>query len=77
VHGHRRDRHQVVFKPFKGEIITGKVRTSTVDGLYVSLGFFEDVFIPAADLQAPSTFVHKEGLWMWSYETEGTEEGGT
>jgi len=59
-----------VFKPFKGEIITGKVRSSTVDGLYVSLGFFEDVFIPASELQTPSTFVHKENLWMWSYVTE-------
>src|SRR5690606_19378650 len=61
---------KVVFKPFKGEIITGKVRSSTVDGLYVSLGFFEDVFIPASELQTPSTFVHKENLWMWSYVTE-------
>ncbi|KAL6054120.1 DNA-directed RNA polymerase III subunit RPC8 [Balamuthia mandrillaris] len=64
----------VVFRPFRGEVIVGKLRHSTPDGitglfvlfffllqqsvyfcfLAVSLGFFEDVFIPKEELQEPS-----------------------
>jgi len=69
---------QIAFKPFRGEIITGKVRACSEDGIYVSLGFFEDVFIPATELQVPSTFQTSEQLWVWTYESEsedGTVEG--
>jgi DNA-directed RNA polymerase III subunit RPC8 len=59
----------VVFKPFKGEIMIGKVRSCTEHGVYASLGFFEDVFIPASELQQPSTFARDEALWKWAYSS--------
>lgn len=40
----------------------------------MSLGFFEDVFIPATELQVPSTFQTSEQLWVWTYESE-SEDG--
>jgi DNA-directed RNA polymerase III subunit RPC8 len=37
----------IVFRPFIGELITGTVSRCTRDGVYVSLGFFNDVFVPS------------------------------
>lgn len=54
-------------------MITGKVRDCTVDGIYVSLGFFEDVIIPASELQNPSYF--QQDLWVWKYSE--FEEAGS
>lgn len=62
-----------MFKPFRGEIITGKVRACTEDGVHVSLGFFEDVFIPHTELQEPSEF--QQGLWVWRYSESADEAG--
>ena len=36
----------------------------------VSLGFFDDIFIPQEYLQQKSKFVDAEQLWVWEYETE-------
>eukprot|EP01135_Chromosphaera_perkinsii_P007911 Nk52_evm1s1055 gene=Nk52_evmTU1s1055 len=44
----------VVFRPFIGEVLVGKVKSSTREGVQVSLGFFEDIFIAAEFLQSPS-----------------------
>eukprot|EP00568_Trieres_chinensis_P016392 CAMPEP_0183321686 /NCGR_PEP_ID=MMETSP0160_2-20130417/69510_1 /TAXON_ID=2839 ORGANISM="Odontella Sinensis, Strain Grunow 1884" /NCGR_SAMPLE_ID=MMETSP0160_2 /ASSEMBLY_ACC=CAM_ASM_000250 /LENGTH=118 /DNA_ID=CAMNT_0025488671 /DNA_START=204 /DNA_END=557 /DNA_ORIENTATION=+ len=37
----------VVFRPFVEEVLLGTVSESTEEGVRVSLGFFEDVFVPA------------------------------
>ena len=37
----------IVFRPFKGEILIGKVRSCSQDGLRVSVDFFDDIFIPS------------------------------
>ncbi len=40
-----------VFKPFKGEILVGKVKDgSKAQGIKVTLGFFDDIVIPPAFL---------------------------
>ncbi|KAJ8319107.1 hypothetical protein KUTeg_004198, partial [Tegillarca granosa] len=37
----------------------------------VSMGFFDDITIPADSLQHPSRFSDdKEQLWLWEYETD-------
>lgn len=36
----------VVFRPFIGELLTGQVLLCTNDGVRVTLGFYEDIFIP-------------------------------
>ncbi|XP_076460245.1 DNA-directed RNA polymerase III subunit RPC8-like isoform X2 [Babylonia areolata] len=60
----------VVFRPFVDEILTGKVKSSTKEGIHVSMGFFDDIFIPAEALIFPSKFNEKEQLWAWEYQTD-------
>lgn len=36
----------IVMRPFIGELLTGNVLLCTNDGVRVTLGFFEDIFIP-------------------------------
>eukprot|EP00879_Flechtneria_rotunda_P013900 GHRR01014517.1.p1 GENE.GHRR01014517.1~~GHRR01014517.1.p1 ORF type:complete len:222 (+),score=66.67 GHRR01014517.1:207-872(+) len=58
----------IVFRPFVGEVLVGKLLKSTKDGLRVSLGFFSDVVVPDYALQTPSYFDEAEGVWVWKYE---------
>ena len=37
-------------------------------GLWVSLTFFDDVFVPAHSLQSPSVFNEEEKLWLWEFD---------
>ncbi|XP_014670609.1 PREDICTED: DNA-directed RNA polymerase III subunit RPC8-like [Priapulus caudatus] len=46
----------VVFRPFMDEVVVGKIRSSSKEGVYVSLGFFDDILIPSDSLQHPSRF---------------------
>ncbi|PVD38233.1 hypothetical protein C0Q70_00844 [Pomacea canaliculata] len=59
----------VVFRPFIDEVLIGKVKRCSREGVYVSMGFFDDVFIPADALQHPSKFNEQEQLWAWEYDT--------
>lgn len=45
----------LVFRPFVGEILSGKVSSCTKDGIKVSLDFFENASVPKDLLQSPST----------------------
>ncbi|KAI6839746.1 hypothetical protein KC333_g4541 [Hortaea werneckii] len=71
------DFRMIVFRPFKGEIIRGTITNSTVNGIFISMDFFEDVIIPP-----PFLFEGTE----WGKDDQGTEafiwrtddgEGGT
>ncbi|KAL3685631.1 hypothetical protein R1sor_003653 [Riccia sorocarpa] len=57
----------VMFRPFIGEVITGKLKRCDKTGLYVSLQFFEDIHIPEHLLQQPSVFDEDEKLWIWNF----------
>ncbi|XP_025416823.1 DNA-directed RNA polymerase III subunit RPC8 [Sipha flava] len=61
----------VVFRPFVEEILIGKVKSSSSDGAVLSTGFFEDIFIPAANMQNPSRFDVKDKVWVWEYDNCG------
>ncbi|CAN0499826.1 unnamed protein product, partial [Ectocarpus sp. 8 AP-2014] len=63
----------LVFRPFVGEILTGKVSSCTKQGIKVSLDFFENASIPKDLLQSPSVFAR--GEWMWSYPDPDAEDG--
>eukprot|EP00596_Hydrurales_sp_CCMP1899_P005851 CAMPEP_0119046812 /NCGR_PEP_ID=MMETSP1177-20130426/49064_1 /TAXON_ID=2985 /ORGANISM="Ochromonas sp, Strain CCMP1899" /LENGTH=224 /DNA_ID=CAMNT_0007020491 /DNA_START=39 /DNA_END=710 /DNA_ORIENTATION=- len=72
---HQRVRFRlVVFRPFAGEILTGRISSSKKDGILVSLEFFDDVFIPSYLLQAPSEYKAESSLWVWKYGEESDEE---
>ncbi|XP_063235762.1 DNA-directed RNA polymerase III subunit RPC8 isoform X2 [Bacillus rossius redtenbacheri] len=61
----------VVFRPFMEEVIIGKIRSCSREGVHVTLGFFDDVIIPPAALQHPSRFDETEQVWVWEYDTGG------
>lgn len=60
----------VVYRPFVDEILVGKTKSCCKEGVYVSMGFFDDILIPADAMQHPSRFDDKEQLWAWEYETD-------
>ncbi|XP_035696030.1 DNA-directed RNA polymerase III subunit RPC8-like [Branchiostoma floridae] len=65
----------VVFRPFMDEILQGRIRSCSREGVHVSLGFFDDILIPPDALQQPSKFDESEQVWVWEYETEeGTHD---
>lgn len=35
----------IIFRPEIGSLITGKIKSCTRDGIFVTLGFFDDIFI--------------------------------
>jgi DNA-directed RNA polymerase III subunit RPC8 len=58
----------MIMRPFVGEVLVGRIRSCTEEGVCVSLHFFDDVFIPARCLQASSRFNTEERLWVWHYD---------
>lgn len=59
----------IVFRPFLEEIIIGKIRSCSQEGVHVTLGFFDDILIPPTALQHPSKFNETEQAWVWEYDT--------
>ncbi|KAM6957088.1 DNA-directed RNA polymerase III subunit RPC8 [Aplochiton taeniatus] len=60
----------VVFHPFLDEILIGKIKYCSQEGVYVSLGFFDDILIPPESLQQPAKFDEAEQVWVWEYDTD-------
>ena len=58
----------IVFRPFVEEVCLGKIHRSTEEGIYVTLGFFGDIFIPAYYMLRPSVHEKSSGLWVWTPE---------
>ncbi|KAA3481266.1 DNA-directed RNA polymerase III subunit RPC8 [Gossypium australe] len=52
----------IVFRPFIGEIIVAKLKESDANGLRLSLGFFDDIYIPVHLLPTPN-----QGRWIWDF----------
>lgn len=42
----------IVFRPFKGEVMLGKIRSSTVNGINIRTEFFDEIFVPYSELPA-------------------------
>ncbi|XP_036141783.1 DNA-directed RNA polymerase III subunit RPC8 isoform X2 [Monomorium pharaonis] len=60
----------IVFRPWMEEILIGKIRSCSPEGVHVTLGFFEDIVIPPHKLQHPSHFDQMEQAWLWKYKTD-------
>ncbi|XP_018328574.1 DNA-directed RNA polymerase III subunit RPC8 [Agrilus planipennis] len=58
----------IVFRPFIEEILLGKIRSCSQEGVHISLGFFDDILIPPTALQHPSRFDETEQAWVWQYD---------
>lgn len=55
----------VVFRPFVGEVLEGKVRGSSEEGIHVSLGFFDDILIPPTCMQPDTVLYRLFGGWAF------------
>jgi DNA-directed RNA polymerase III subunit RPC8 len=64
----------VIFRPFVEEVCLGKIVKSTPEGIQVSLGFFQDIFIPAYWMLRPSHYDDKIGLWVWTPKYDEEED---
>jgi len=60
-----------VFRPFRGEIIYGRIKTSTPEGIVIDLDFTSEVFVPYQNLFENSRFEKSENVWVWN--SDGTE----
>ncbi|TYZ64823.1 hypothetical protein PybrP1_004957 [[Pythium] brassicae (nom. inval.)] len=63
----------VVFRPFVGEVLKGRIVSCTDEHIRVSMDFVQDIIIPSYALQTPSYFDTAERLWVWKY-SEGQEK---
>jgi len=45
----------IVFRPFKGEVLTGRISSSTSNGIKVRTDFFDEISIPCQSLFEGST----------------------
>ncbi|XP_071920108.1 uncharacterized protein [Coffea arabica] len=65
----------LMFRPFLGEVISARLKESSSTGLRLSLGFFDDIYIPRALLPSPS---HDEPdpedknqvRWIWEFNEQ-------
>lgn len=60
----------VVFRPFMEEVLEGVIKSSNADGIQVSLGFYEDVYIRQDAMMTNSHYDETDGTWVWDYETD-------
>lgn len=61
----------LTFRPFIEEVIEGTVKASNAEGIQVSLGFFDDVYIRSDNMMSSSHYDETEKTWVWDYEVEG------
>ncbi|KAI0076680.1 hypothetical protein K474DRAFT_1691258 [Panus rudis PR-1116 ss-1] len=61
----------VVFRPFSSEVILAKVKSSDEDGIRLSVGFFDDIYIPKMWLPEPSAFDPNERAFFWLANAAG------
>lgn len=65
----------VVFRPYVGEVIVGRLKSCSREGLKVSVDFFDDIIIPEYALQEPSFYNESEKLWVWKFDGTCCREG--
>ncbi|KAJ2559790.1 DNA-directed RNA polymerase III complex subunit Rpc25 [Coemansia sp. RSA 1933] len=58
----------IVFRPFMEEILVGRIRSASPRGIQITMGFFDDIEVPADQMPAGSEFNAAEGVWVWTYE---------
>ena len=66
----------IVFSPFLGQVLEGKITAQDREGIDVSLDFFNSVRIPASLMQDNTKFDNEMKEWVWSFKMpeEGAEE---
>ncbi|KAI0484669.1 RNA polymerase III subunit Rpc25 [Xylariaceae sp. FL0804] len=55
----------IVFRPFKGETLFGRISSATPEGLHIRTEFFEEIFVEYKELPESTEFDHNEQSWVW------------
>lgn len=64
----------IVFRPFRHEILHGRITSSSPEGINLRTTFFSDIFVPAAYLPQPSHFSAAEGCFIYKHpDLEGDD----
>ena len=62
----------ILFSPRIGDLVTGRVVRSSPEGVFISIGCFDGIVIPAAVLQSavcmPCTYSTTREEWYWQYQ---------
>lgn len=57
----------IVFRPFKGEILQGRISGSSIEGIKISMDFFDDIFVPGPQMLFTNTSWNSdEDVWVWT-----------
>ncbi|KAK0192387.1 RNA polymerase Rpb7 [Armillaria mellea] len=63
----------VVFRPFTSQVLLAKVKSSDADSIRLTMGFFDDIYIPSIYLPQPlSVLTPNERAFFWVPESERT-----
>lgn len=66
----------IVFRPFKGEIITATITSSDPnEGIFLSTEFFDDIQVPPSVLPDGSAYDTGEDVFIWQYHEDGQSDG--
>lgn len=58
----------IIFRPLLGQVLVGRIRSSSEEGLHISMGFFDDILVPPSCMPADTTFDPQEQVWVWTFE---------
>lgn len=64
----------VVFAPFEGEAVFGRISGACKNGIFMELGFFDAIVLPKEQLPKPSVFDEQERAWIWKPSFDGVEQ---
>ncbi|KAG9237125.1 RNA polymerase III subunit Rpc25-domain-containing protein [Amylocarpus encephaloides] len=58
----------IVFRPFKHEVLLGKISSATPEGIRIRTNFFKDIFVPQHRLPEGAAFNDAEQVFTWTTE---------
>ncbi|KAI2622966.1 RNA polymerase III subunit Rpc25-domain-containing protein [Hypomontagnella submonticulosa] len=59
----------IVFRPFKGETMFGRISWADSDGIHIRTDFFEDIFVEYKELPENTQYDHNEKAWTWIFDS--------
>lgn len=63
----------VVFRPFKGEILQGRIVANDEYGIRITMDFFDDIFVPGPHMLFDNSLYNSaEDAWVWKTD-DGVE----
>lgn len=58
----------IVFCPKVGEVLEGFVARSTPTSIQISIGFFDQIYVPVTLMQEGTFYRKQDRVWVWNWE---------